>query len=258
MKFTKRSSVYSIDEEVDLDLKGKNCIITGASRGIGKAIALNLAEQGARLCLMGRNKETLISVAEEAGRFPWNHHLAEVDLSKTSEIHSFCKEIPEKIGKVDVLILNAGMFMMGTHENITPEEFDLLYKTNLRAPYELIHWLLPYFNSNFSQIIFINSTVRAKGSYGQYAITKRALKDMADSLRDEVNQDNVRVTSIFAGRTNTEMAKEVFAQEGALDKYNPKLLLQPEDIAKMVAYALKMPLSAEVTDLYMRGFRKSY
>lgn len=241
-----------------VSLREKNCIITGASRGIGKAITLELARAGANLCLLGRNQHTLEQVVESAQPVPKKYLTAEVDLSETDQIQQFCWQFAEQFGQVDVLVLNAGVLLTGKQDEVTPEEFDVLYQTNLRAPFELIYRLMPLFNKSFSQVVFINSTVTAGAKYGHYAITKHGLKAMADSLRAEVNEENIRVTSIFAGRTNTQMGEKVFETNGQIDKFNPELLLQPSDIAQAVVHTLQMPLTAEITDIHLRSFKKSY
>jgi NADP-dependent 3-hydroxy acid dehydrogenase YdfG len=108
------------------------------------------------------------------------------------------------------------------------------------------------------QIAFINSSqgLQAHAQVGQYAATQHALKAIADSLRDEVNSDGVRVLSVYPGRTATPRMKGIFRMEGR--EYKPKLLLQPEDIAEVVINALLMPLTAEVTNITVRPLIKSY
>ena len=105
-------------------------------------------------------------------------------------------------------------------------------------------------------MVFINSSagLAARGHVGQYAATKHALKAVADSLREEVNSDGVRVTSVFVGRTATPMQEEVHRLEGR--PYRPEWLLQPSDIAEIIVSALSLPRIAEVTDISIRPHRK--
>jgi NADP-dependent 3-hydroxy acid dehydrogenase YdfG len=108
------------------------------------------------------------------------------------------------------------------------------------------------------QIAFINSTqgLQAQARVGQFAATQHALKALADSLRDEVNSDGVRVFSVYPGRTATPRMEAIFTREGRA--YKPELLLQPEDIAEVVINALMMPLTAEMTNGTIRPRVKSY
>jgi NADP-dependent 3-hydroxy acid dehydrogenase YdfG len=116
--------------------------------------------------------------------------------------------------------------------------------------------LLPMLRSRHGQVVFINSSVgtRAPANVGQYAATKHALKAIADSLRDEVNADGMRVLSVFLGRTATPMQAAIYEMEGRT--YRPELLLQPEDVAAVVINALTLPRTAEVTDISIRPFKK--
>lgn len=105
--------------------------------------------------------------------------------------------------------------------------------------------------------MFINSSqaLRATAGLGQYAATKHAMKAVADSLRDEVNADGVRVTSIFLGRTASERQRAVFATERRT--YPPERLIQRADVAQVVLSLLRLPRTAEVTDIVMRPMQKT-
>ena len=106
------------------------------------------------------------------------------------------------------------------------------------------------------QIVFINSSagLRASGNLGQYAATKFALKAIADSLREEVNGEGVRVLSVYPGRTATPMQSAVHKLEGR--EYHPELLMQSADAAAVVVNALSLPGSAEVTEIFVRPMSK--
>ncbi len=239
-------------------LEDKHCIITGASRGIGKSIALRLAAAGAKLHLLGRSMDTLDQVRIEARAFTNDVAIYEVDLMDHEDLKRFANQYVSDVGKLDILIQNAGMLKMGTYDHATPEDLDALYQINMRAPYALVHYLLPAFNSDFAQILCLNSTVRANARVSQYAATKHALKTLTDSLRAEVNDRQIRVMSLYAGRTATDMIRQVFEKEDRLDQYEPEKLLQPEDIAHTIHHMLTMPMTAEITDLTIRPFLKSY
>jgi short-subunit dehydrogenase len=239
-------------------LKGQMAVVTGASGGIGRAIALSLAGQGANLCLVGRSREKLEEIGNTARLITSHVASYQVDMALDENIGEFAGRIKHDIGRVDILIHSAGVICQGRLEHAPVEDFDRQYRVNVRAPYVLSQSLLPIMKSCRGQIVFINSSVglNARANVGQYAATKHALKAVADSLRDEVNADGLRVLSVFLGRTATPMQEAVHKMEGRT--YHPDYLMQPEDVASMVISALSLSRSAEVTDISMRPLRKLF
>ena len=135
-------------------------------------------------------------------------------------------------------------------------QFDAQYRTNVRAPFVLTQRLLPQLKAAQGQVVFVNSSAgrTARAGVAQYAATQHALKAVADSLREEVNADGVRVLNLFVGRTATRMQAELHALEGKA--YEPGALIQPGDVAALALQALTMPRSVEVTDITLRPMRK--
>jgi len=133
-----------------------------------------------------------------------------------------------------------------------------MYRSNLRAHYALTQALLPMLRKRPGQIVFINSSagLRSPANVGQFSATQHALRAVADSLRDEVNSDGIRVLSVYPGRTATPRMAALFEKEGR--PYRGEFLMQPEDIAAMVIHTLCLPRTAEVTDISMRPLMKSY
>jgi NADP-dependent 3-hydroxy acid dehydrogenase YdfG len=234
-------------------------VITGATSGIGKAIALALAaEANVKLCVCGRNVEQLQRLARQLCEKQIETLSCPVDLESAESIEHFVQTVESTFGRADYLVHSAGVITQAVIEQGTMEDFDRHYAVNVRAPYLLTKRLLPMLKKSQGQAVFINSTagLAAASRIGQYAASKHALKAIADSLRDEVNADGVRVLSIFLGRTATPMQASVFAAEGR--EYHPELLMQPEDVASVVVNALKLPRTAEITEIKMRPLRKSY
>ena len=230
-------------------LANQIAIVTGASSGIGRAIVLGLAAQGATLCLVGRKLDTLDVVAEEARKTARRVLGYRTDLTVDEDIQNLADALRRDVGAVDMLIHSAGAISLGSLEAESIENLDWQYRTNVRAPYALTRALLPMLKSRRGQIVFINSTagLSARASQGQYAATKHALKAIADSLRDEVKADGLRVLSVFLGKIATPMQEYVHKKEGRA--YHPKQLVQPEDVASVVIHALSLPRTAEVSDL---------
>ncbi|MCW5315428.1 SDR family NAD(P)-dependent oxidoreductase [Nostoc sp. KVJ3] len=229
-------------------------VVTGASSGIGKAIAVEMATQGAVLCLVGRRLETLKAIAQTVQETSPRSKSYQVDLACDEDIQKLIVSIQQDFGQVDILIHNAGIFSMGAIATTPVAEFDQQYRTNVRAPYLLTQALLPILKIQHGQIVFINSNVRASANLGHYAATKHALKAIADSLREEVNIDQVRVISVFPGSTATPLQAKIHEMEGKI--YYPERLIQPEDVATVVINALSLPPTAEVTDISIRPFTK--
>ena len=233
-------------------------VVTGASRGIGRAIAQGLLECGAGICIVGRDKEALIAaVMPPAGRQSIVRAY-EADLSIDIDVDRLAVSIQRDFGRVDILVLAAGMHSMGAIEDTPVEQLDSLYRANVRAPYMLMRALLPCIKTGPGQIVFINSSlgIKSKAKVGLFASTQHALRALADSLRDEINSSGIRVMSVFPGRTATPRMQTIYEQEGK--EYKPEKLLQPEDVADVVIHALTMPRTAEVTDLSVRPLVKSY
>lgn len=237
------------------DLVKQVAVVTGANSGIGKAITLALAGQGATVCLVGRRMEALQPVAEQAST---GSVCYQADLGLDSDISALVEKLNQDVKSVDILVHSAGVIRLSSLECANPDQLDWHYKVNVRAPYLLTQGLLPMIKARRGQIVFVNSTagLRAGANASQYASTKHALKAVADSLREEVNAAGVRVLSLFLGRTASPMQASVHEMEHR--KYNPKLLMQPEDVAAVVVNALTLPRTAEVTEVNMRPCVKSY
>jgi NADP-dependent 3-hydroxy acid dehydrogenase YdfG len=239
-------------------LKNQFAVVTGASSGLGKAIALGLAAQGAELYLAARRKELLEAVAKEAQGRGARAHACPLDLTKDEDIRSIGDKVQAEAGKLHILVLCGGAIAHGPHEKAPIADLDLMYRSNVRGHYSLIQTLLPLLKKAPGQIVFINSSagLRSPATAGQFSATQHAFRSIADSLRDEINADGIRVLSIYPGRTATPRMERLFGKEGRA--YKPELLMQPEDVAEMVIHSLRLPRTAEVTDISIRPMQKSY
>jgi NADP-dependent 3-hydroxy acid dehydrogenase YdfG len=235
-----------------------NAVVTGASSGIGKAIAIAVASLGGSVCLVGQKMEALESVAETARASANSVSLFRTDLSIDQSIADLVRHIEQDFPSFDTLIHCAGAHAAGTIETLTVDQFDALFRINVRMPFVLTKALLPNLKRKQGQIVFINSTqgLQVRASTSTFAATQHALKAIANGLRDEVNSHGVRVLNVFPGRTATPRIKALHEAEGR--PYDPHLLLQPEDIAKTVCNALQMPRTAEITNIEIRPLAKSY
>jgi len=237
------------------DFTNQIAVVTGASSGVGRAIALALAAQGATVCLVGRKLEALQSVSGSTGSSRFLSYQA--DLTNDEEILELAERLQRDVGFIDLLVHSAGVIALGPIEEAPVEDFDRQYRTNVRGPYVLTQALLPMFRGSRGEVVFVNSSIglSARAGTGQYAATKLALKAIADSLRAEVNAGGRRVLSVFLGRTATPMQQTIHDEEGR--EYHPELLLQPEDVAAVVLNAVSLPRTAEVTDINIRPMIKT-
>jgi len=231
-------------------LENQIAVVTGASSGIGKSIALELAKKGVGLCLLGRDLSSLEEVAQIAKQSTRHVHCYRVDLTVNQEIADVCKFLSARFDAVDILVHSAGVISIEPFDSASVEDFDWQYKTNVRGPYLLTQILLPMLKLRQGQVVFINSRavlLNARPGFCQYTATKQALKTIANCLREEVKEDGIRVLSVYPGRTASPMQQTVFKSEGKI--YRPELLMQPIDVAATVVNAICLPRTAGVTDI---------
>jgi NADP-dependent 3-hydroxy acid dehydrogenase YdfG len=239
-------------------LKNQIAVVTGASGGIGGAIATCLAQHEATVCLSGRDRTKLDAKAASLREFSQHVDLFPCDLTKDEQIEALCAHVAKEYARLDILVHCAGAIDHGKLAEAPLSSLDRQYQSNVRGPLMLTQKLLPLLKKPRGQIVFINSSVglTARPNAGHFSATQHAFKALADSLRDEVNADGIRVLSVFPGRTATPRIQALHAKEGRA--YQPDLLLQPEDVASVILNALTLPWTAEVMNISIRPMQKSY
>jgi short-subunit dehydrogenase len=233
-------------------LTGDVAIVTGASSGIGRAIALGLAAEGARLGVVSRCTSHLDALMSRwPSQAPPPVALA-ADLTDEDALLRLADAIDEQLGPVGILVHSAGTIALGPFRELPAASLDEQYRLNVRAPFLLTQRLLQGIVMSRGQIVFVNSSagLAARAGVSQYAASKHALKALADSLREEVHGDGVRVISVFPGRTATPMQEEVRRMENR--PYSPESCLAPEDVAAVVIQALTMPVGVEIKEVSLR------
>ncbi len=236
-------------------LAGRVAVISGATSDIGRAIGLRLASAGAKLRLLGRERATLAALVEKLRTVCDDVRAFPIDLTVDASLHDLGRELD----RVDVLIHSAGIHEAGEIDKAPIVDFDLQYRVNVRGAMLLTQTLLPMLRRGRGEIVFLNSTLGLEArrpGIGSYAATQHALRAIADAVRTEVNADGIRVLTVYLGRTATARQARIFALEGRA--YSPNLLVQPEDVADIVLAALRLPRTAEVTEIRMRPLVKSY
>ncbi len=227
-------------------------LITGASSGIGAALARRLAAPGRTLHLQGRDDARLSSLSAEVagtGAVPITHRL---DLSDHSAVDREATRLRDEIDRLDALVHSAGIVALGSLETTDIRDLDRQLSVNLRAPFALTAALTPALVAARGQVVFVNSGAgqRASPGWSQYAASKFGLRALADAYRAEVAERGVRVTTIYPGRTATPMQAEVHRFEAR--DYDPERFARPDDVASSIEHALEMPRSAVVPEISVR------
>jgi NADP-dependent 3-hydroxy acid dehydrogenase YdfG len=231
-------------------------VVTGASSGIGKAVALSLAEHGATVCLVARRLKELEAVASSSRATPPELLPYQADLSKREDLDRLVTRLRADFEDIDIIVHSAAVYERDRVASGTITDFEIQYRTNVLAPYALTQALLPVLPAHRGQIVFVNSSagLAAPENLSQYAATKHALKAIADSLRKEVNQDGIRVLSVYLGRTATPLQERIHEMENRT--YRPDNLMQANDVAAVIVNALSLPRTAEVTEIQMRSLKR--
>ena len=218
-----------------IDLAGKKALITGAGGGIGRAIALRLAESGMKLALVGRDPQKLVRTAALTGR-PLDMLVLPTDLEKPKAIDEILRILSGHFKGLDVLVNNAGAALNRPFEETSEAEFDHLMTINARVPFLLCQRTLPLLRqSECPTIINVGSVVSHKGYIYQaaYAASKHALLGLSKSLAKEVAPEGIRVHVISPGSVYTDMIRIARPDLG------PEGMIAPEEIAELAAFLVE-------------------
>ncbi len=230
-------------------------LVTGASGGVGEAMVRRFGEQGATVCLTDRNRQRMEEIARQLPER--RGHCYPADLTVDYELEKAAQRVLAENPRLDVVVHCAAIILLGSVAAAARQDFEKQFQTNVLGPFRLTQLLLPALIASRGQVVFINSSVgrHAPAGASQYAATKHALRAVADSLREECNVSGVRVCSLFLGSTATPMQAGIRLEQKRA--YEPERLIQPADVADMVAAVLALPRTAEVTDLVMRPTEKA-
>lgn len=221
-----------------VNLKGKKVLVTGASGGIGKAIAIELSSNGADLCLTGRNKSELESLQKLIGG---NCQIIISDLSKSEGIDELVNSAQEKMGQIDILINNAGITRDNLFMRMSEEDWNEVINVNLNSIFKLTkHLIKGMIKRRYGRIINITSVIGVAGGAGQsnYSASKAGIIAMSKSLAQEVGSRSVTVNSIAPGFIETNMTAELSddRKQEILNSISIGRLGKPDDIAGAVCF----------------------
>lgn len=223
-----------------MELQHKNAIITGAGKGIGKALAVALAKEGVNLGLIARTTADLESLQRQiSGEYGVKVHIASADISNAKDAETAVSSLIQALGSVDILINNAGIAKFGTLMEMDPSEWERIIQVNLMGTYYVTRAALPHMLENQSgDIINVASTAGERGfaTGSAYCASKFALLGLTESLLQEVRKSNIRVTALTPSTVNTELAEKAGLKIGDEDR-----MMQPEDVAELALATLKLP-----------------
>ncbi len=221
------------------DLKGKNALVTGGSRGLGKAVALALAKEGVNVAVTGRNTKTLEETVEEIRSFGVKADYSIFNVAEKVEVKMQLERLIESFGAFDILINNAGIAAFGSFLEMPENDWEDIVRTNLFGPYYVSKAVIPSMvELGSGDIINVSSTAGLKGNAvtSAYSASKAGLIGLSESLMFELRKKNLRVTTLTPSTIASEMSKDVLK----ITDGNPEKVLQPEDFAQLIVDLLKL------------------
>jgi NAD(P)-dependent dehydrogenase (short-subunit alcohol dehydrogenase family) len=225
-------------------LEGKVALVTGASRGIGRAVSLRLAEHGARLVLTARGdlSSTVLAVRELGSEaYP-----VRADLTRRQDLEALAQETPSAFGRLDILVNNAGGGGSGDMLHATPDDIDYAIDLNLRAVILLTRMLIAEIAKNAGAVVNISSIAGRMGIAGMaaYSAAKHGLTGFSESLFEVARDSGVKVSVICPGYVDTDI--------GHSKKLAPAKMIAPEDVADAVVYILTSGPRVCPTEIVLR------
>jgi short-subunit dehydrogenase len=227
------------------------CVITGATKGIGRATTLMLAPIATGLALCARNEADLTALqAELSARHPeLPVYTCVADMADREQVEDFSEGVREAFGEVNVAVLNAGIFLPGGIATEADGTLEKLWAVNVAGPYHLIRAILPMIQkqANTGALVVMIGSTASETAYpngGAYGMTKHAVLGMAKNLREEMKPLGVRVTCIMPGATYTASWEEM--------DIDPERLMPAEDVARAVLFAVQSSPRTVVEEILMR------
>lgn len=233
-----RFDTMAVNEEWSVymqSLKGKNAIITGGSRGIGFHTALNLANEGVNVAIMGRDEKALEEAKAEIAKTGVEVIAVSADVSDEAGVQTAVKEVNEKFDSIDILINNAGMMGNGPFLESRTEDFEKMMQVNVFGMYHMLQAVLPgMVEQKSGDVVNIASVSGLRSGPGGslYSATKFAVIGMTEGLLKEMRPHNIRVSYLTPSAVNTSLIGNTKLQEDTMT--------QPEDIADIIVNNLKI------------------
>jgi 3-oxoacyl-[acyl-carrier protein] reductase len=235
-------------------LTGKVAIVTGAGRGIGRAVSLALGRAGARVALAARSEPELRAVAEEIRSRDGDALVLVTDVTREDDMERLVKQTRNEWGTIDVLVNNAGWGRTAPVVHTTPEDLDRTFQVNLRAPMVLSRLVLPKMIEKKSGAIINIGSISGKAGQANtaaYSASKFGVIGFTQSLFEEVREQGIKVAVILAGFVDTPL----IPQTKRLDRTK---MIRPEDIAETVLFILSSPANSCPVEITVRPQQSPY
>jgi len=219
-------------------IKGKNALITGGGKGLGRALAIALAQEGVNVGLIARSEADLLKVADELKEYNITTAVAPGDVSDMESINAAVQKIRAELGPIDILINNAGISTFGSFLELEPSKWEDIIKVNLLGVYYTTRTVFQeMMDRKVGDIINVSSTSGLKGGpvSSAYSASKAGVIALSESLMQEGRKHNVRVTTMLPSTVATDMARNLNLTDG-----NPERVMQAEDFAELVVLQLKL------------------
>jgi 3-oxoacyl-[acyl-carrier protein] reductase len=220
------------------DLKNKNALITGAGKGIGKAVAIALAKEGVNVILVSRTQADIDQLAEEVSSLGVKSLAISADVSDINSINKAVEKALAEFKSIDILINSAGIASFGKFLELEPDAWERIIQVNLMGTYYVTRAVIPnMIERQTGDIINISSTAGLNGNAltSAYSASKFAVLGLTDSLMQEMRKHNIRVTALTPSTVATDMAKDLNLTDG-----NPEKVMQSEDMAELIIAQLKL------------------
>jgi 3-oxoacyl-[acyl-carrier protein] reductase len=224
------------------DLTNKTALVTGASRGIGRAAALALAAAGARVIVhYGRGADEAQAVVAQIRANGGRADAVDADLAAPDGAHKLAAKVRALVGdRLDVIVANAGISKAAPIEDVTVQDFDNLFAVNVRAPYFLVQQLLPVLGPGSSVVLVSSLGAHAVvGALSAYSATKGAVNTLVKQFASALGPRGIRVNAVAPGVIDTDLSNFTKTEEGrvvALGMQAFKRIGQPEDVGPVVAF----------------------
>src|SRR5574341_986924 len=229
-------------------IAGNHALVTGASRGIGRAIAVMLAEEGCSVALIARSREGLEQTAESCRRHNVEAIPIALDITETTQLQAGIEEAVRKLGGLHILINNAGRGYLQSSLSADPAVWQHVMATNLLAAMETTRLCLPHIKRQGGGSIVFIASISAKIVYAEgaaYCASKHGLLGFAGSVFEDVRRFNIKVCTICPGYVNTEMVSGLGLNKAGV--------IQAQDVAEAVRMTVKFPVTSCPTEIILRS-----
>ena len=219
-------------------IAGKNALVTGAGKGIGRAVAIALAHEGVHVALLARTETQLREVAAEIEALGVKAVVLAADIADRAAVEAAVAQATEALGTIDILINNAGIGTFAKLVDMDPAEWERIIQVNLLGTYYATRAVLPgMIARETGDIINVASTAGQRGAAttSAYSASKFAMLGLTESLMQEVRKHNIRVSALTPSTVATELAISNHLTDG-----NPDKVMQPEDLAEFMVAQLKL------------------